>query len=131
MQGMGLSLSLNNFCNLSDYLRRLYWLPPDSDFATAQGWPSSWGNHAPYTAKLKARLPSTDHPSTDGKRYLEQTADVAAQLLGGQGYRQLTINDDPNSKDHVYGYSAYNVSINELHSRSTLFMRSLISRTSS
>ncbi|KAG5635006.1 substrate-specific activator of APC-dependent proteolysis [Sphagnurus paluster] len=74
----------------------------------ANGWPASWGNHAPYTAKLKARLPSTDAPSTDGKRYLEETFDVAAQLLKGQGYRQITINDQPNSKDHVYGYSAYN-----------------------
>ncbi|KAK0437789.1 cellobiose dehydrogenase [Armillaria borealis] len=40
----------------------LYWYPADSDFSTSQGWPSSWGNHAPYTAKLQARIPSTDHP---------------------------------------------------------------------
>lgn len=37
----------------------LYWLPADSDFSTARGWPSSWTNHAPYTAALKARLPGT------------------------------------------------------------------------
>ncbi|TFK37026.1 cellobiose dehydrogenase [Crucibulum laeve] len=85
----------------------LYWYPPDSDFQTTAGWPASWGWHQPYTDKMKARLPSTDHPSTDGKRYLEQAADVASQLLNGQGYRQLTINDNPNQKDHVYGYSAY------------------------
>ncbi|RDB26844.1 Cellobiose dehydrogenase [Hypsizygus marmoreus] len=86
----------------------LYWFPPYSDFASTTGWPSSWANHQPYTDKMKARLPSTDAPSTDGKRYLEQTFDVAAQLLNGQGYRQLTINDHPDQKDHVYGYSAYN-----------------------
>ncbi|KAF8874745.1 hypothetical protein BD779DRAFT_1678607 [Infundibulicybe gibba] len=85
----------------------LYWLPPYSDFATTSGWPSSWGNHQPYTSKLTARLPSTDHPSTDGKRYLEQSELVAAQLLNAQGYRQLTINDNPDQKDHVYGFSAY------------------------
>ncbi|KAK0199858.1 hypothetical protein DFS33DRAFT_1399343 [Desarmillaria ectypa] len=85
----------------------LYWYPADSDFSTTQGWPSSWGNHAPYTAKLKQRIPSTDHPSTDGLRYLEQTMNVTATLLRSQGYRQVTINDDPNSKDHVYGYSAF------------------------
>lgn len=93
--------------------RRLYWLPPDSDFAAAQGWPSAWANHAPYTAKLTARLPSTDHPSTDGLRYLEQSATVAAQLLGAQNYQQATINSGPNQKDHVYGYSAYDVSGHE------------------
>lgn len=85
----------------------LYWLPPYSDFATTTGWPSSWGNHQPYTDKLKARLPSTDAPSTDGKRYLEQSANVAAQLLNVQGYRQLNINDNPDQKDHVYGFSAF------------------------
>ncbi|KAK0463351.1 hypothetical protein IW261DRAFT_1625625 [Armillaria novae-zelandiae] len=85
----------------------LYWYPADSDFSTGQGWPSSWGNHAPYTAKLKARIPSTDHPSTDGVRYLEQTESVMAALLAPQGYRQATINDNPDSKDHVYGYSAF------------------------
>ncbi|KAJ7182657.1 cellobiose dehydrogenase [Mycena crocata] len=85
----------------------LYWLPSDNDFATSAGWPTQWTNHQQYTAALKARLPPTDAPSTDGKRYLEETAAVAQQLLIPQGYRNVTINDQPNSKDHIYGYSAY------------------------
>ncbi|KAJ7489446.1 cellobiose dehydrogenase [Mycena latifolia] len=85
----------------------LYWLPSDSDFSTNNGWPTQWGNHAPYTAALKARLPPTDAPSRDGKRYLEQTSTVVSQLLNSQGYRNVTINDSPNSKDHIYGYAAY------------------------
>ncbi|KAI0746657.1 cellobiose dehydrogenase [Daedaleopsis nitida] len=85
----------------------LYWLPADSDFSTANGWPSSWANHGPYTSKLKSRIPSTDHPSPDGKRYLTESADVVTQLLKAQGYSQATINDNPNFKDHVYGYSAF------------------------
>ncbi|KDQ52894.1 carbohydrate-binding module 1 protein [Jaapia argillacea MUCL 33604] len=85
----------------------LYWYPPDSDFAAANGWPTGWQNHQPYTSNVTARLPSTDHPSTDGNRYLEQSFNVTSQLLNVQGYRQITINDSPNSKDHVYGYSAF------------------------
>ncbi|KAH7911765.1 putative cellobiose dehydrogenase [Hygrophoropsis aurantiaca] len=85
----------------------LYWLPTDWDFSTASGWPSSWVNHQPYTSAVSARLPSTDHPSTDGLRYLEQSATVVAQLLNGQGYRNVTINSDTNSKDHAYGNSAF------------------------
>ncbi|KAF9447344.1 hypothetical protein P691DRAFT_821966 [Macrolepiota fuliginosa MF-IS2] len=85
----------------------LYWIPPDSDFSPYVGWPTSWGNHGPYTAKVKSRLPSTDHPSTDGKRYLEQVSTVVSQLLNAQGYTQITINDNPDFKDHSYGYSAY------------------------
>ena len=90
-------------------LHRLYWYPTTSDFSTDAGWPSSWANHQPYTDKVTARLPSTDHPSTDGKRYLEQVSTVVGQLLQGQGYNQITINDNPNYKDHAYGYSAYDV----------------------
>ncbi|EIW75667.1 cellobiose dehydrogenase [Coniophora puteana RWD-64-598 SS2] len=85
----------------------LYWYPTDQDFSTANGWPASWTNHGPYTSKMTQRLPSTDHPSTDGDRYLEQLEPVVAQLLQDQGYSQITINDSPNSKDHVFGYSAF------------------------
>ncbi|TRM59052.1 cellobiose dehydrogenase [Schizophyllum amplum] len=85
----------------------LYWYPTDLDFSTANGWPSDWTNHNPYTNKLKQRLPSTDAPSTDGKRYLTQVYDVVGELLKPLGFRSITINDDPNSKDHVYGYSAF------------------------
>ncbi|KAF9561718.1 cellobiose dehydrogenase [Agrocybe pediades] len=85
----------------------LYWLPTYNDFSPSAGWPASWGNHAPYTAKLKARIPGTDHPSTDGKRYLEQTYNVVSQLLNSQGYTNITINDNPDFKDHAYGYSEF------------------------
>lgn len=88
----------------------LYWYPADSDFSTARGWPSTWTAHQPYTSQMTSRLPSTDHPSTDGLRYLEQSANVTMQLLAGQGYSQITINSNPNSKDHVMGYSAFDVS---------------------
>jgi len=85
----------------------LYWIPADMDFAASAGWPASWVNHNPWTAKMKARLPSTDHPSTDGKRYLEQTYDLGAKILNNANYQAITINDNPNFKDHAYGYSAY------------------------
>ncbi|KAF8201091.1 cellobiose dehydrogenase [Mycena galopus ATCC 62051] len=85
----------------------LYWLPSDEDFSTASGWPEEWTNHQPYTAALAARLPPTDHPSTDGQRYLEQVSTVVADMLIPQGYRNVTINDNPDSKDHIYGYAAY------------------------
>ncbi|EKM53326.1 uncharacterized protein PHACADRAFT_259608 [Phanerochaete carnosa HHB-10118-sp] len=85
----------------------LYWYPNTQDFSSSVGWPSSWENHTPYTSMVQARLPSTDHPSTDGERYLEQTFGVMSQLLSGQGYSNITINDNPNYKDHVYGYSSF------------------------
>ena len=56
---------------------------------------------------MKARLPPTDAPSTDGKRYLMQVADVTAGLLNPSGYTNITLNDSPNWKDFVYGYSSF------------------------
>ncbi|KAJ3557036.1 hypothetical protein NM688_g1692 [Phlebia brevispora] len=85
----------------------LYWYPNSNDFSTGVGWPSSWTNAEPYTNQLIARLPSTDAPSVDGKRYLEESATLVGQFLSSQGYSQITINDNPNYKDHVYGYSAF------------------------
>ncbi|KXN88674.1 Cellobiose dehydrogenase [Leucoagaricus sp. SymC.cos] len=85
----------------------LFWHPPDSDFDTTNGYPSSWTNHGPYTAKMIARIPGTDAPSTDGKRYSMQVYDIISQLLKGQGYSNITLNSNPNWKDHAFGYPAY------------------------
>ena len=46
----------------------------------------------------------------DGQRYLTQAYDVAWQLLKNQGYNQITLNDNPDFKDHAFGYSAFDVS---------------------
>ncbi|KAL5510993.1 hypothetical protein ACEPAG_3712 [Sanghuangporus baumii] len=86
----------------------LYWYPTQEDFSTTRGWPSSWTNIDSYRQMLIQRLPSTDNPSPDGIRYLEQTMGVMQQLLTPLGFTQITINDNPEFKDHAYGYSAYN-----------------------
>ena len=89
---------------------RLYWYPTDAEFDTANGWPSGWQTPSTYVERLKARLPSTDTPSTDGKRYLTQVYDVVKSLLDKQSYSAVTINSNVNAKDHVYGNPAYYVS---------------------
>lgn len=86
----------------------LYWLPTDDDFSTNNGWPSGWQQAGQYANIINGRMPSTDTPSPDGKRYLEETYDVVSQILKPMGYSELTINSNRNFKDHVYGHSAYN-----------------------
>ncbi|KDQ11151.1 hypothetical protein BOTBODRAFT_467653 [Botryobasidium botryosum FD-172 SS1] len=87
----------------------LYWLSPDRDWGTISGWPSGWSaaDLAPAQAKMKARIPGTDNPSPDGVRYLDQAYNLLAQVLGRSGYRNITINGTPNSKDKIYGHSAF------------------------
>lgn len=36
---------------------------------------------------------------------------IMKSLLGPLGYSQITLNDNPDYKDHAYGYSGYNVSL--------------------
>ncbi|KAF7760214.1 CAZyme family AA8 [Agaricus bisporus var. burnettii] len=84
----------------------LFWHPPDSDFRN-NNYPSSWENHNQYTNKMISRIPGTDHPSTDGKRYGFEAMTIMQDMLRNQGYTQITINDNPNHKDHVYGYPSY------------------------
>lgn len=59
---------------------------------------------------MMQRLPSSDNTSPDGIRYLEQTMPVMESILNSIGFQQITLNSNPNFKDHAYGYSAYNVS---------------------
>ncbi|CAE6481722.1 unnamed protein product [Rhizoctonia solani] len=85
----------------------LYWYPTDAEWATSNGWPKGW--QTPNTAlnKVKTRLPSTDTPSRDGKRYSTEVHDVVKSILDKQGYSGLTIDDNRNSKDHIYGHPNY------------------------
>ncbi|TFK97716.1 cellobiose dehydrogenase [Pterulicium gracile] len=85
----------------------LYWYPPGSDFDTKAGWPASWSDYATHLEKMKARLPSTDSPSPDGKRYLPETFNVVSQLLKAQNYNNITLNDNPNYKDHAFGWTSF------------------------
>ncbi|QRV98090.1 GMC oxidoreductase [Ceratobasidium sp. AG-Ba] len=85
----------------------LYWYPTDVEFATSNGWPSGWQSVSTYLSKVTARLPSTDTPSTDGKRYLTQAYDVVKSVLSKQNYQETTINSNPNAKNFVYGNPAY------------------------
>ncbi|QRV75686.1 GMC oxidoreductase [Ceratobasidium sp. AG-Ba] len=85
----------------------LYWYPPDVEYSTTNGWPTGWQSIGTYVNKLKARLPATETPSSDGKLYLTQVYDVVKSLLDKQGYSQYVINDSPNTKDHAYGRPGY------------------------
>lgn len=85
----------------------LYWYPPDADFASDNGWPSGWQTPNDAYAKLKARLPSTQTPSPDGKLYLTQVYDVVSKMLNARNFQPIVINDNPNSKNYVYGRPAF------------------------
>lgn len=81
--------------------------PPDLDFSSSIGWPSGWQTPNDAYARLKARLPSTQTPSPDGKLYLTQVYDVVSRMLNARNFQSIVINDNPNSKNYVYGHPAF------------------------
>lgn len=82
-----------------DEYPRLYWLPTDAEFSTSNGWPSGWQTPNTQINAVTARLPSTNTPSPDGKRYLDESYSVIGQLLKAQGYSETEINTNRNQKD--------------------------------
>jgi hypothetical protein len=58
----------------------LYWIPPDFEYSASNGWPAGWNSISTYVAKVLARLPSNDDPSTDGIRYVDQVGISAAKF---------------------------------------------------
>lgn len=84
---------------------RLYWFPTDAEFATTNGWPSGWQTPNTQISAVQARLPSTNLPSADGVRYLDESYTVVSQILAAQGYSATDINTNRNQKDVRDSYS--------------------------
>lgn len=88
----------------------LFFKPPSRDFD--YNFPAGWkaADMTPYVNKVFARIPSTDTPSTDGKRYLQEGHNVLAAGLKKSGWQQVTANQSPNKKNKVFAHTPYMVS---------------------
>ncbi|KAG0643000.1 hypothetical protein HOY80DRAFT_1134116 [Tuber brumale] len=77
----------------------------DWDYNFPTGWKAS--DMASVTDKVFTRIPSTDIPSTDGIRYLQEPYDVVTKVLSAAGYTSVTANDSPNKKNHTFAHTPY------------------------
>lgn len=57
--------------------------------------------------KVFSRIPGTDVPSMDGKRYLQQGYEVIAGALSQANWTNLTANDEPDSKQKVFSHTPF------------------------
>lgn len=57
---------------------------------------------------MLARLPSSDNPSPDNVRYLDQVYTLLKTHFQTKGYVEATINDNVDWKDSIMGHPAYN-----------------------
>ncbi|KAI1282700.1 cellobiose dehydrogenase [Xylaria sp. FL0933] len=87
----------------------LYFQPPASDWDDYHpaGWKSADVQDA--TNKLLAKQESITGYSRDGKFYLQSGYKAAKEwLVDSARFSNISINDEPNNKDRVFGRPAYN-----------------------
>ncbi|KAI0409006.1 fungal cellulose binding domain-containing protein [Xylaria palmicola] len=85
----------------------LWWKPYglDWDYNFPAGWKSS--DMAAATSRVFSRIPGTDTPSKDGKRYLQQGFDVLSGGLASSGWKSVTANSVPDQKNHTFAHTPY------------------------
>ncbi|KAF2703417.1 hypothetical protein K504DRAFT_418418 [Pleomassaria siparia CBS 279.74] len=86
----------------------LWWkpVPFDWDYSFPAGWKSADMKAA--TDRVFKRIPGTDTPSVDGKRYKQQGYDVMKKAFTADGWKEVTPNNVPSEKDRVFGHAPFN-----------------------
>lgn len=85
----------------------LWWKPVNIDFD--YNFPAGWKSADVKGAidSVFKRIPGTDTPSMDGKRYKQEGFDVLSGALGADGWKQVVANNQPNEKNRVYSHSPF------------------------
>ncbi|KAI5861982.1 carbohydrate-binding module family 1 protein [Durotheca rogersii] len=85
----------------------LWWKPYalDWDYNFPDGWKSK--DMASATNRVFSRIPGTDTPSTDGKRYYQEGFEVLAGGLRSAGWSEVTANNLPNQKNRTFAHSPF------------------------
>ncbi|KAF2276470.1 cellobiose dehydrogenase-like protein [Westerdykella ornata] len=85
----------------------LWWkpVPVDWDYNFPAGWKSK--DVKPAIDRVFKRIPGTDTPSVDGKRYKQEGFEVLSKALSADGWKQVTANNAPEKKDRAYAHSPF------------------------
>ncbi|OBT76414.1 hypothetical protein VF21_03666 [Pseudogymnoascus sp. 05NY08] len=86
----------------------LYFEPPSSDWDSF--FPAGWkaADMGGAINRVKARAPSTDTPSADGKQYLQSGYNIARRwIVDSLGFADVKINENKDNKHDVFGRPVY------------------------
>jgi len=86
----------------------MFFVPQDRDWD--HNFPAGWkaADMAAAQRRMFARIPGTDTPSMDGKRYILETYSVLGAAVKKAGWTELaSINAAPNQKHKTYGHSPF------------------------
>ncbi|EHK98786.1 putative Cellobiose dehydrogenase [Glarea lozoyensis 74030] len=85
----------------------LWWKanPSDWDYNFPAGWKAK--DMLPATNRVFSRIPGTDHPSLDGKLYVQSGFDTIRQGLDNAKWTSVTANNVPEKKNRTYAHTPY------------------------
>ncbi|EMR89102.1 putative cellobiose dehydrogenase protein [Botrytis cinerea BcDW1] len=85
----------------------LWWNPDPSDwdYNFPPGWQAK--DVAAATSRVFSTIPGTDHPSMDGKLYLQSGYNIVAGGLKNAGWTNVTANSVPAQKNRTFAYTPY------------------------
>jgi len=85
----------------------LWWRPVPVDWDTnfPTGWKSS--DIKASTDAVFKRIPGTDTPSQDGKRYKQEGFEVLATAFRADGWKEVSANSVPEQKNRVFSHSPF------------------------
>ncbi|PSN74394.1 cellobiose dehydrogenase-like protein [Corynespora cassiicola Philippines] len=85
----------------------LWWKPVPVDWDT--NFPSGWksADVKGATDSVFRRIPGTDTPSTDGRRYKQEGFEVLKSAFSADGWKEVTANNVPEQKDRVFSHSPF------------------------
>lgn len=79
--------------------------PEDWDVLFPPGWQAT--DMVAPAQRVFTRIPGTDHPSKDGKLYLQSGYDVVAPGLATAGWTSVTANNVPGDKNRTFAHTPY------------------------
>ncbi|KAJ5042140.1 uncharacterized protein L3040_004697 [Drepanopeziza brunnea f. sp. 'multigermtubi'] len=107
----------------------LWWKPhpQDWDVNFPAGWKSA--DIAAATQRVFSRLPGTDLPSMDGKRYIQSGFDVLRSGLAAAGWGSVIANDVPGQKNRTYAHTPYMFANGERNGPMGTYLVSAVTRS--
>jgi len=85
----------------------MFFVPQDRewDYNFPAGWKAS--DISAAKQRLFSRIPGTDTPSKDGKRYIQEPYDILGAAVKKAGWKEVAINSNPNAKNRTYGHAPF------------------------
>lgn len=97
-----------------------------------ENFPAGWHASDVIDATNRAyqRIPGTEHPSMDGRLYLDQGYNMLADGLQSSGWNRVIANDAPDSKNRTYAHTNFMFNNGQRHGPLATYLATAAARKS-